>query len=121
LFLIWLTLTALILSVLALLSLRADWKTLVGYRKALIVLSAVADAVSAIVLLTFLIVAYRMAHGQMPSADLDRAYPVFAMMGLGLLGVVTALFGKRFSRWLLLVAGVLTTYLWYLAALAVSP
>jgi hypothetical protein len=38
-----------------------------------------------------------------------------------LLAAVLALFGRRISRVLLLIAGLLAAYLWYLAGLAVSP
>jgi len=65
--------------------------------------------------------AYRMAHGSMHPFDLDRVYPVFTMMGLGLLAAALVSSGKRISHVLLLVSGLLAAYTWYLAGLAVSP
>jgi hypothetical protein len=55
------------------------------------------------------------------SVDLDRMYPVFSMMGLALLAVVLASFGRRVSRLILVVGGLVTIMTWYVAALGASP
>ncbi len=115
------TLLAVLLPELALLSFRAEGNALPSFRKVVFVLGAAANLGSATALLIFLIMAYKMAHGTMRPIDLDRVYPVFSMLGLALLAAVLALFGRRISRVLLLVAGLLAAYLWYLAGLAVSP
>lgn len=117
----WMALLACALSGWALLSFRTERKSLFGIRKVVFVMGAAANLVSTIALLIFLIMAYKMAHGTMRPMDLDRVYPVFPMLGLGLLAAVLALCGRRVSRVLLLVAGLLAAYLWYLAGLAVSP
>ncbi len=119
--LIWLTVLAAVLSGLGLLLFRTEGKTLLGIRKIIFVTGAAANLGSTIVLLVFLITAHQMARGTMCPIDLDRVYPVFSMLGLGLLAAVLALFGRRSSRVLLLVAGLLVAYLWYIAGLAVSP
>lgn len=117
----WMTLLAVLLPGLALLSFRTEGKALPSFRKVVFVLGAAANLGSAITLLIFLAMAYKMAHGTMHPIDLDRVYPVFSVLGLGLLSAFFALFGRRIARVLLLVAGLLVTYLWYLASLAVSP
>jgi multidrug transporter EmrE-like cation transporter len=119
--LIWLTALAAVLSGIGLWSFRSEGRALVGVRKIIFVTGTVANLGSTIVLLVFLITAHRMASGAMRPIDLDRVYPVFSMLGLGLLAAVLAFFGRRFSRLLLVVAGLLVAYLWYIAALAVSP
>jgi hypothetical protein len=117
----WMTVLAILLSGLAFLSFRTEGRALLTFRKLIFVLGVVASLGSTIVLLIFLIMAYKMAHGKMHPIDLDRVYPVFSMLGLGLVAAVLALFGRRISRVLLLIAGLLAAYLWYLAGLAVSP
>lgn len=117
----WLTLLAVLLSVVAFLWFRNEGRTLLRFRRVVFVLGVVANLGTTVGLLIFLIMAYRMAHGMMRPIDLDRAYPVFSLLGLGLLAAVFALFGKRISRILLLISGLLAAYLWYLAGLAVSP
>jgi hypothetical protein len=119
--LMWMTLLAVALSGWALLSFRTERQALLGFRRLVFVLGIAANLASTTGLLVFLAMAYEMAHGTMRPFDLDRVYPVFSMLGLGLLAAVLALFGKRISRVLLLVAGLLAAYTWYLAGLAVSP
>lgn len=99
---------------------RGEGKTLTGSRKGMFLLGATGCGVSTVVLLVFLLHAYRAAHGTTP-VDLDRLYPVFWMLGLGVLAAVLAFFGRRLSRLFLLGAGLLVVATWYLAALAVSP
>jgi peptidoglycan/LPS O-acetylase OafA/YrhL len=99
---------------------RGESKTLTDVRRVLFLLGVAGCAVSAVVLLVFLLHAYRAAHGTTP-VDLDRLYPVFWMLGLGALAALLAFFGRRLSRLLLLGAGLLAVITWYLAALAVSP
>lgn len=119
--LMWMTLLAFALSGWALLSFRTEGMALLSFRKVAFGLGTAANLVSTVALLVFLIMAYKMARGTMHPIDLDRVYPVFSMLGLGFLAAVLALFGRRISRVLLLVAGLLTAYLWYLAASAVTP
>ncbi len=99
---------------------RGEGQILTVMRRWMFLLGAAGCAVSTAVLLVFLLHAYRVAHGSTP-VDLDRLYPVFWMLGLGVLAVVLALFGRRLSRLLLLGAGLLAVVTWYLAGLAVSP
>jgi hypothetical protein len=119
--LIPMTLLAIALSGWALVSFHSEGKVLVRFRRGVFVLGTAANLVSTVALLIFLIMGYKMAHGTMRPIDLDRVYPVPSMLGLGFLAAVLALFGRRISRVLLLVAGLLAGYTWYLAALAVSP
>jgi hypothetical protein len=111
---------ALILSGAAILFFRTEGESLLRTRKALFWLGLIANAGSTVVLLVFLAEAYKVAHGTVP-VDLDRVYPVFWLLGLGGLAVVLAFFGRRFSRVLLVAAGLLTVCSWYLALLATSP
>lgn len=90
---------------------RGEGKTLTGARRVLFLLGSAGCAVSTVFLLVFLLHAYRAAHGTTP-VDLDRLYPVFWMLGLGALAAVLAFFGRRFSRLLLLGAGLLAVITW---------
>lgn len=78
-----------------------------------------ANAVSAAVLLSFVVQAYVASKGT-KSVDLDRAYPVLSMLGIGMLAAVLAVSGRRISRMVLIGDGLLTAVLWYIAAMAGS-
>jgi hypothetical protein len=43
------------------------------------------------------------------------------MMGMAFAAAILSIAGRRVSRWVLALDGVLTVCLWYLAALAASP
>jgi hypothetical protein len=98
---------------------RAEGRTLVRWRKAIFLAGIVANAVSAAVLLSFLVRAYIGSHGT-TSMDLDRAYPVVSMLGLGVLSAMLASSGRRVSRLLLIGDGLITAVFWYLAAMGAS-
>lgn len=87
----------------------------------LFVLGLIANAVSAVVLLTFLVHGILIQSSTTKGVDLDRAYPVLWMLGVGLVSTVLAGFGRRASRLLLMGDGLLVAVLWYFAALAASP
>ena len=93
---------------------------LVSWRRAAFVLGIVANAVSAVVIISFTIHAYVVSRGTIP-VDLDRIYPVFSMLGIGLLATGLAFFGRKISRLILIGNGLLTAVLWYFVALAASP
>lgn len=99
---------------------RNETVTLVGWRRGLSLAGLAANAVSAAVLISFTIHAYVVSKGTKP-VDLDRIYPVFSMLGLGLLAAGLASSGKRISRLILFGTGLLTAVLWYFVALAASP
>jgi hypothetical protein len=116
-----------ILPLLLLLSLWIVWKfycgekaALANWRRRLFLIGIILNAVSIAALLIFLIHAYVVAHSTRP-LDLDRMYPVLSMFGFGLLTSVLAAFGRRVSRFILIIDGLITSVLWYLAALAASP
>jgi len=96
---------------------RRELDVLSNWRRSVFVAGAAANTASAGVLLAFFL------HAQLASkpVDLDRIYPVFTMMGLALLAAILSISGRRVSRSVLAVNGVLTFCLWYLAALAASP
>ncbi len=98
---------------------RKESSSLTTWRRGAFVAALVANAVSAAVLLSFSVQASMAAKGSKP-VDLDRAYPVFSMLGVGLLAAILAISGKRVSRLVLVVDGLLTAVLWYLAAMAAS-
>jgi hypothetical protein len=52
---------------------------------------------------------------------IDRVYPILEMLGASLLAALLGCCGERTSRVLLVLDGLLTTLLWYFAALAASP
>jgi hypothetical protein len=112
---------ALVLVVAAGMCFRSEGKGITGMRRWMFLLGAAGGGVSTAVLLVFLLHAYRAAHGTTTRVDLDRLYPVFSMLGLGMLAAVLAFFGRRLSRLFLLGAGLLAVVTWYLAGLAVSP
>jgi hypothetical protein len=99
---------------------RKDAVTLVGWRRGLFLSGLLANAVSAAVLISFTIYAYVVSKGTKP-VDLDRIYPVFSMLGLGLLATGLAFSGQHTSRRILLGTGLFTAVLWYFVALAASP
>jgi len=99
---------------------RSEAASLVSWRRGVFVAAFVANAVSAAVLISFTIHAYVASRGT-ASVDLDRMYPVLTMLGLGILGSMLAVSGRRISRLMLIGDGVLTAVLWYLVGLAVSP
>ena len=99
---------------------RSDGASLVWWRRVCFVAAFVSSTVTAAVLGGFTVHAYLIQHGA-KFVDLDRAYPIFSMMGLGLFGAVLAVSGRRASRALLICDGIFTFVLWYLVALAASP
>jgi hypothetical protein len=99
---------------------RSEGASLVSWRRAVFVAALVSNAVSGAVLISFTIYALVVARGTRP-VDLDRMYPVFTMLGLGVLAAMLAVSGRRVSRWVLIGDGLLTAVLWYLVGLAASP
>lgn len=78
-------------------------------------------AVSTAALLVFLVHGILIQFRVAKSVDLDGSYPVLSMLIAGLLSSVLAGFGRRASRLLLMVDGLVVAYLWYLAGMAASP
>jgi hypothetical protein len=99
---------------------RRDRSALVGWRRLLFLAGMVVNAVSAAVLVVFTIHAYLISAGAKP-VDLDWIYPVFSMLGLGLLAAALASCGRGASRVMLVANGVVTAVLWYLVGMAASP
>ena len=99
---------------------RREAVALAGWRRGLFLTGLAVNAVSAAILISFTIHAYVVSKGTKP-VDLDRMYPVFSMLGLGLLAAGLASSGKHISRLFLLITGLFTAILWYLVALAASP
>lgn len=99
---------------------RSEGAALVNWRRGVFVTALAANAVSAAVLLSFIAQAYIASKGTKP-VDLDRAYPVLSMLGVGLLAAILAVSGRRVSRLVLIGDGLLTAVLWYLAGMAASP
>lgn len=99
---------------------RKEAVAVLRWRRGLFLTGLAANAVSAAVLISFTIHAYLVSKGTKP-VDLDRMYPVFSMLGLGLLASGLASSGKQISRLILLGTGLFTSVLWYLVALAASP
>ena len=100
---------------------RKEGSSLVGWRKRLFILGLIANAVSAAVLLIFLVHGILIQSYATKGVDLDRAYPVLWMLAVGLVSTILAGFGRRASRLLLMGDGLLVAVLWYFAALAASP
>lgn len=98
---------------------QKESSSLVSWRRRVFILALVANAVSAVVLLSFLVQVYIASRGTQP-VDLDRAYPVISMLGVGLLAAVLAVSGRRVSRLVLVGNGLLTAALWYFAAMGAS-
>ena len=98
---------------------RNESASLANWRRGVFVSALVANAVSAAVLVSFMAQAYIASKGTKP-VDLDRAYPVFSMLGVGLLAAILAVSGRRVSRLVLIGDGLLTAVLWYLAAMGAS-
>jgi hypothetical protein len=104
-----------------LLSLR-DLGQLNHWRRGVFLAGAAANTLSASVLLAFFMHAQIILHAPASKpVDLDRVYPVFTMMGMAFAAAILSIAGRRVSRWVLALDGVLTVCLWYLAALAASP
>jgi hypothetical protein len=99
---------------------RNEGAALVRWRRSVFVAALVVNALSAAVLLSFLIHGYT-AVSRAKVVDLDRSYPVLSMLALGILAAALAGSGRRVSRLILIVDGLLTAVLWYLAGLAASP
>jgi hypothetical protein len=98
---------------------RQEAASLANWRRGVFVSAFVANVVSAAVLVSFIAQAYITSKGTKP-VDLDRVYPVFFMLGLGLLAAILAVSGRRVSRLVLIGDGLLTAILWYLAAMGAS-
>jgi hypothetical protein len=98
---------------------RNEGAALARWRRNVFLVALIANAVSAAVLLSFAAQTYVASKGVKP-VDLDRAYPVLSMLGIGLLAAVLAVAGRRVSRLVLIADGLLTAVLWYLAAMAGS-
>jgi hypothetical protein len=99
---------------------RAEGKALNRRRKVIFFAGIVANGVSAAVLASFLVHAYIASRGSVP-VDLDRAYPVLSMLGMGVLAAMLASSGRSVSRLLLIGDGLMTAVFWYLAAMGASP
>lgn len=99
---------------------QRDTKSLEPKRKFLFLIGIIGSTVSAVVLAAFVINAYVVSLGTKP-ADLDRAYPVFSMLGLGLVAAMLGASGRGVSRVFLIANGLLLTVSWYLAAMGASP
>jgi hypothetical protein len=99
---------------------RRERESLSRWRKILFVSGIFANLVSAMVLLSFIIQVYIISRGSKP-VDLDRAYPVLEMLGLGMLTAVLGTSGRRVSRLFLIGNGLLTAVFWYLAGMGASP
>lgn len=102
------------------LSRQQAYEALPNWRKALFTAGLCCLSISAFVLAAFAVHTYVISRGTTPY-DLDLAYPVGSMMVLALIATCAAFFGRRASRFLLLLTGVGTFALWYIAALGASP
>jgi hypothetical protein len=100
---------------------RKEGSELSVWRKRLFVLALIANAISAAVLLGFLIHGQMVISGSSKAIDIGRAYPVLSMFGVGILSAILACFGRRASRLLLIGDGLLVVLLGYVAALSYSP
>ncbi len=98
---------------------RSEAASLTSLRRGIFMSAFAANTLSAAVLLSFIAQAYLVSKGTKP-VDLDRAYPVFSMMGVGLLAAILAISGRRVSRVVLIGDGLLTAILWYVAAMGAS-
>jgi hypothetical protein len=94
---------------------RKDGKTMPKWRRFLFMAALVANTVSSIALLGFLLGTFSGALGAQASGLI-----LMAMLGVGLIGFVLAVFGKRISRLLLVGNGLLVVVFWYLAGMATS-
>jgi hypothetical protein len=90
-------------------------------RRKLFVVSLVVIGMSAALLLVFLVHGRLIVSGAVGSTDVARMYPVLLMLTAGLAGAVLAGFGRRVSRVLLVLSGLLLAVLWYFAGMAASP
>ena len=96
---------------------RKEGEILGFWRRLVFLTGAIFNLVSAAVLMIFTIHALSTTK----PVDLDRLYPVLEMMGASFLAAIFGCCGKRASRVLLIGDGLLTTGLWYVAALGASP
>jgi hypothetical protein len=92
----------------------------IAWRNTLVLIGLACVSVSAFILTAFTVHAYVISRGTTPY-DLDRAYPVLWMMAFALIASILAFFGRRLSRLFMIATGLVTFYLWYVAALAASP
>jgi hypothetical protein len=86
---------------------RHEAASLANWRRGVFVSAFVANAVSAAVLVSFIAQVYIASKGTKP-VDLDKVYPVFSMLGIGLLAAILAVSGRRVSRLVLIGDGLLT-------------
>jgi hypothetical protein len=96
---------------------RKEGENLGFWRRLVFLTGIIFNMVSAAVLMSFTVHALAATK----PVDLDRLYPVLEMMGASFLASIFGCCGKRASRVLLVVDGLLTTGLWYFAALGASP
>lgn len=99
---------------------RRDRGAVIRWRRLLFSSGIAVNAVSAMVLAIFTVHAYLISTGAKP-VDLDRVYPVFSMLGLGLLAAIVALCGSGGPRVMLVANGLFTAVLWYAVGMAASP
>jgi hypothetical protein len=99
---------------------RREGGSLPRWRKILFVSGIFANLASAMVLVSFIIQIWIISRGSKP-VDLDRAYPVLEMLGLGMLTAMLGTSGRRVPRLLLIGNGLLTAIFWYLAGMGASP
>ena len=96
---------------------RNDRGKLPNWRRAIFVVALVANTTSSAWLLAFLLHTFSESH----IAEAAFAGTVFfSMLAMGLISAALAVFGRRASRLLLVVNGLLLTSLWYMAGLASS-
>lgn len=95
---------------------RKEGESLGFWRRLVFLTGIIFNLVSAAVLMSFKIHAFAATK----PVDLDRLYPVLEMLGASFLAAIFGCCGKRASRVLLIVDGLLTTGLWYFAALSAS-
>jgi hypothetical protein len=100
---------------------RKEGSSLVVWRRTMFFGGLIIVAVSTAALLVFLVHGILIQFRVAKSVDLDGSYPVLSMLIAGLLSSVLAGFGRRASRLLLMVDGLVVAYLWYLAGMAASP
>lgn len=99
---------------------RNERKDLIRWRRNAFAVALIANAVSAVALLTYAVLAGVISRGTHP-VDLFRVYPIGSMLIVDLLAAGLAASGRRVSRVILIGNGILTAVLWYIAAMATSP
>jgi hypothetical protein len=100
---------------------RKERLALPGWRNILFVIALAANALSGAVLLSFVVHGRLILSGVAPRIDLDLTYPGLTMLGVGLVSIIFAGFGRRLARLLLMLDGLLVALLWYFAGMAASP